>query len=84
MEITDTLALLGRLKKALAYWNPPFRYEPEGGIIVDRHGSRIIDVRGWGRLTGTGSGGLGMRDTEAEKIQDDVGESVAAFLNTNC
>ncbi len=71
------------LKTALAYWNPPFRYEPEGGIITDSSGSRIIDVRGWGRLTGSGSGGLGMRDDKAAVIQDDIGRAVTDFLNAN-
>lgn len=71
------------LKKALAYWNPPFRYEPEGGVITDQHGSRIIDIRGWGRLTGTGSSGLGMKDDAAAKVQDDIGAAVTDFLNAN-
>jgi hypothetical protein len=72
-----------RLKKALTYWRGPFTYHDEGGIITDAHGSRIIDIRGWGRLTGTGSEGRGLPERVASVIQDDIGVALADFLNSS-
>ena len=66
-----------------APWKPPFRYERFGTQIVDSRDNRIVDVRGWGYLTGKG-GGLGMSEDQAEKIQDRIGEQVAAALNASC
>ena len=40
----------------------------------------VLDVRGWGYLTGRG-GALGLDEDEAAKIQDAFGDKVAAALN---
>ncbi len=66
-----------------APFKPPFRYETFGTQILDSRGQRIVDVRGWGYLTGKG-GGLGLDEDQAEKIQDRIGEQVAAALNDSC
>lgn len=68
-------------KHAAHYWTPPFRYESEGTMIVDANGARILDVRGWGHLTGQGSHGIHPKN--AEDVQDDIGRGVAELLNAN-
>jgi hypothetical protein len=68
------------IQKLKRYWQKPFRYEPEGTMIVDANGARILDVRGWGHLTGKGSHGV--NEKFAAEIQDEIGRDVAAFLNT--
>ena len=67
-----------------APWKPPFRYERFGTQIVDSRDNRIVDVRGWGYLTGFGFAEHGMSEDQAEKIQDRIGEQVAAALNASC
>lgn len=41
----------------------------------------VLDVRGWGYLTGRGGGALGLGEDEAMKLQDAFGDMVAAALN---
>ena len=43
---------------------------------------RICDMRGWGRLTGGGFGGLGLTDKEAEVIQIANRDLIVAAVNT--
>ena len=64
---------------AARHWKAPFRLDPEGLTIWDANHERVLDVRGWGYLTGKGS--LGLPDTEAEKIMEDLGQSVVRILN---
>jgi hypothetical protein len=81
---TDAVSIaerLAELRKAVLHWHAPFRYEPEATMIVDRKGNRILDVRGWGYLTGTGAAALNMSDQLAEPIQDAIGYGIADFLN---
>ena len=63
-----------------APWTPPFLYNRAGQWIEDIRGRRILDMRGWGFLTGRG-GGLAMDEDEAAKIQDTIGEHVAVLMN---
>jgi hypothetical protein len=42
--------------------------------------TNVLDVRGWGWLTGRG-GGLAMNEDEAAKVQDQFEEWVVAALN---
>lgn len=63
-----------------APWTPPFLYNRGGQWIEDIRGHQILDMRGWGFLTGCG-GGLGMDENEAAKIQDTIGEHVAVLMN---
>lgn len=82
MKTPDTNEPLrsGRLfGMAGAYWLPPFRYDDEGQMIVDANGDRVLDVRGWGHLTGQGSHRL-CHDI-AESIQGEIGYGVAQLLN---
>ena len=60
-------------------WKPPFNYNPDGQWIEDRNGERIVDIRGWGFLTGKGS--LAMDENKAAKIQDDLGKHLTEMMN---
>ena|SRR5687768_9366830 len=61
-------------------WKPPFVYNRGGQWIQDSNGARILDMRGWGFLTG--KGGMNLPEDEAAKIQDGVGEYVTTLLNS--
>ena len=63
------------------YWKAPFRYVDTGSYIADANGDKMLDIRGWGHLTGRGAHALS--DEVAEKIQDQLGEHVAAILNAD-
>lgn len=63
------------------YWTPPFRYDPEGSCVWDAKNNMILDVRGYGYLTGKGS--LGLSDVVAYEVQDQVGTHIAGLLNDN-
>ena len=60
-------------------WKAPFRYDPEGTCIFDADESKILDVRGWGHLTGAGAWRMPVE--EAERIQDQLGRHLALVLN---
>lgn len=62
---------------------PPWKYDLNGQIIYaeDPYGKgymHIADVRGWGFLTGKGSGALGLSPDDGSKIQDANGELIAS------
>jgi hypothetical protein len=40
--------------------------------------THMIDVRGWGYLTGRGSGALGLASADAERLMDDLGKLLCA------
>ncbi len=61
----------------------PFRYEEYGQHILDAENNIVLEVRGWGRLTGKGHGGLGLPPGVAEDTQNRFGERVAELLNEN-
>lgn len=58
---------------------PPFRFDPAGTMIFDAKNRVVLEVRGWGFLTGTG--GLGLSDLEADKIEISFGKRVAEAMN---
>lgn len=62
-------------------WVPPFSYDPEGTRIIDSRDHLVLDVRGWGFLTGKGSEALAMNEEGACVIQDNIGEHVTKLLN---
>lgn len=66
-----------------APWQPPFCYNMDGQWIEDSKGQRMLDMRGWGYLTGKGSEALGMDEDAAAKIQDDIGKHVAELLTAD-
>lgn len=66
-----------------APWQPPFRYNMDGQWIEDSKGQRMLDMRGWGYLTGEGSEALGMDEDAAAKIQDKIGRRTAELLNAD-
>ena len=66
-----------------APWKPPFRYNMDGQWIEDSKGQRMLDMRGWGYLTGKGSESLGMDEDAAAKIQDNIGKRTAELLNAD-
>lgn len=64
---------------AKPYFKPPFKHD--FGMIVDKDHHRMLDVRGWGYLTGGGA--LNLPQEKAADIQDQIGESVAKLLSEN-
>lgn len=64
-----------------APFQPPFKYNDEGQWIEDSKGQRLLDMRGWGYLTGQGSEALGMDLEAAAEIQDKIGQHVTALMN---
>lgn len=63
-----------------APWVPPFRYDEMGSMIMDAANHLIVDVRGWGFLTG---GTLKLHIEEAKAIQDRLGEHITKLLNAS-
>jgi hypothetical protein len=61
----------------------PFRYDEDGQFIVDAENIVVLMVRGWGKLTGKGHGGLGLPPNVAEDTQKRFGSRVAELLNEN-
>lgn len=49
--------------------------------IHDLRGNCVLDMRGWGYLTGHGHKALGMDHEVAANIQDKMAEEVAQALN---
>ncbi len=78
---TGKLAQEGWLSVIRRAFPGPFEYDDLGTHIADSLGNTVIDMRGWGRLTGTGEGGLEMPEEEAAKIQDAFGHFLAETLN---
>ena len=70
-------------KNAYEPWKPPFRYNPDTQWIEDSNGQRLLEIRGWGYLTGRGHGGLGMDGDKAASIQDAIGQRVAELMNVD-
>ena len=66
---------------SFAPWKPPFRYDAVGQWIEDSNGQLMLDVRGWGHLTGKGSEALGIGYADATKIQDNIGQLTVQLLN---
>jgi hypothetical protein len=66
-----------------APWQPPFRYNIDGQLIEDSKGQRMLDLRGWGYLTGKGLEALNMDEDAAAKIQDDIGKRIAEILTAD-
>jgi hypothetical protein len=67
-----------------ANWHPfipPFSYDDQAQFIQDAENRLLLDIRGWGFLTGQGSGGLGLNDVAALAVQDEIGRRITALLN---
>ncbi len=66
---------------AAPYFRPPFRYEI-GSIWGSGPGAeKLLDIRGWGHLTGGGAHNLPA--DKAAKIQAEIGEHIARLLNAS-
>lgn len=70
-------------KEALKeYIEGSYIYDPMGSIVyasLPKEGITLVcNIRGWGFLTGEGSGACHIVDTEAVKIMDKVGYKIAA------
>jgi len=63
-----------------APFKPPFKYDGMGQCVFDNDGQLILNIRGWGFLTGTG-GGLGYDAEKAASIQDKIGERITQIMN---
>lgn len=65
----------------------PAEYDGYGQITIthpDKGYAKIADVRGWGFLTGGGSGALGLPEKEAVEIQTAIGVRIAYGYNSFC
>ena len=62
----------------------PFVYSNMEGcpVIRDSDGNLVLNVRGWGQLTGAGA--LNLSWIEAELIQDRIGQRIAELMNLDC
>lgn len=69
-----------RLKEV---FRAPFTYDEHGTCIWDAATNKVLDIRGWGYLTGKGAAALGLSDVEATRLQDEIGKTVARLLNEN-
>jgi len=64
--------------RALCELATPAPWEYYGyGVLILAGNMRIADIRGWGHLTGKGTGGLGLSDDEAIAVQTANGELIA-------
>ena len=63
----------------LAVWKPPFT-PSKCGSVMDSEGI-VLDIRGWGRMTGQGTGGMGLSEEKACRLQDRMEEAVCEALN---
>ena len=70
----------GKINSLVRCFVKPFRACNLSGWIYDADNMHALDVRGWGRLTGTG-GGLGIQEDEAAEIQDAFQQHVVDALN---
>ena len=59
-------------------YEPPFRLDPNVGWIFDTNGMHVLDVRGWGALTGNPHR---IPEDKACDVQDAFGEKVCRVLN---
>ena len=66
----------------IKYGKPPFKYDDQGGFITDVADNRVLDLRGWGYLTGKGAGALSLSDIEAAELMDGFGHWVVQRLNS--
>lgn len=67
------------MKTPQEIWPTPFSYETFGTQILDANGTRMLDVRSWGYLTGGAA--LNLPKEEAASIQDAMAARVVAILN---
>lgn len=78
MTTAKDKALLDKVRELLPQIEPygdNWSYS-HGSVHMDC-GSRVLDVRGWGYLTGRGSGALGIPMEEAANVQDAMGKFLA-------
>lgn len=80
VDIADHLkdSLLNALNGKLDKWNPSGKFTLDKGYIYYNN-KKILCVRGWGRLTGTG--GYHLPEDKAAEIQDAFAEYCVEMLN---
>lgn len=64
----------------LAWATLPWAYDDEGMFIFDSRGHKVLDIRGWGVLTGGGA--LHLDEETASKAQKEVAKHVVETVNT--
>lgn len=60
-------------------WTLPLRADEYGCYVFDADGHMIVQIRGWGHLTG--QGGLRLPEDEAIAVQVAWGKAIAAAVN---
>lgn len=58
----------------------PWKLDEEGLFITDADGRKLLDIRGWGHLTGKAA--LALPDNEASDHQKELGEFIVHLVNT--
>ena len=61
-----------------APFKPPFKYDVDGLCILDSADNMIVDMRGWGFLTGKGA--MAYDSDKAAAIQDSIGRRIAQIM----
>lgn len=69
-----------KLQHGSQFGKPPFSYCKMGQQIYDSNGLLVLDVRGWGALTGQGCA-CAVSEDQAMQIQDAFGTKVVQVLN---
>ena len=78
-ECEDNAVSKSASVRGYAPFKPPFKYDADGQCIFDSAGNMIVDVRGWGFLTGKGA--KAYKQEKAMKIQDGIGRRIAQIMN---
>lgn len=84
--MTLTPSTVARIRGALIAARLPLPLRSDGMAKVwgrsPKHGdSHVLDIRGWGELTGKGHGALGLPEAEATAIQDARAELFSELVN---
>ncbi len=66
---------------SIGWGNIPWSVDSQGLYILDANGRKLLEVRGWGRLTGRGSEGLGLSEEVASKAQEELARHVVEVVN---
>lgn len=74
----DIQELKAKALAAKERYSGKWQYLGLAGKLSDENYEPIADIRGWGYLTGKGTGGLGLSETEAIQVQRNMLAYIAA------
>lgn len=67
----------------IGWGRTPWTIDEDGLAIYDADENKVLDIRGYGRLTGNGSGGLGLAHEDAAKAQAQLAQHVVELINAS-